>query len=70
MHSCKVQLLADAAAAGRGIQTKKIPEADAEITFKAIGSNLVGWFSGLLEFQLLEAREGQKFESGVKSLVV
>lgn len=66
MYRCKVQLLADAAAAVRGIYTKKIPEADAELTFKTIGSSFSGWFSGLLEFQLLEAREGQKFESGLK----
>jgi len=60
--SCKVQLLADAAAAGRGITPIKISDAKAEATCKMIGQNKVGWFSGLPEFQALEAREEQAFE--------
>jgi len=60
--SCKVQLLADAAAAGAGIKTIKIDDEDALYTYKAIGNERAGWFSGLPEFQALEAREGQKFQ--------
>jgi ribulose-5-phosphate 4-epimerase/fuculose-1-phosphate aldolase len=60
--SCRVQLLADAAAAGRGINTTKIDEDDASYTYCKIGNQRVGWFNGLPEFQALEAREGQKFE--------
>jgi hypothetical protein len=55
-----VQLLADAAAAGRGKAPIEINKAEAEATFKGISRG--GWFSGLPEFQVLEAREGQKFE--------
>jgi ribulose-5-phosphate 4-epimerase/fuculose-1-phosphate aldolase len=60
--SCQVQLLADAAAAGRGIDTIKIDQEDAAHTHRVIGNPRAGWFSGLPEFQALEAREGQKFE--------
>jgi hypothetical protein len=56
-------LLADAAAAGKGIQTVKITEAEAENTFNTLGRPVIGgWFAGLPEFQALEARERQKFE--------
>jgi hypothetical protein len=55
-------LLADTAAAGRGIKTVQISEVEAETTFNVVGSLRAGWFSGLPEFQALEAREGQKFE--------
>jgi hypothetical protein len=55
-------LLADAAAAGRGINTVKISEEEAEATGKLIGSLRAGWFNALPEFQALEAREGQKFD--------
>lgn len=81
-YSCRVQLLADAAAGGRGIETVKIHEEDALETYKTIGNKLqffllilnliylllligshrAGYFSGLMEFQALEAREGVKFE--------
>jgi len=66
--SCRVQLLADAAAAGRGINTIKVDEEDAAYTYKMVGNHRSGWFSGLPEFQALEAREGQNFEGAMKRL--
>jgi hypothetical protein len=56
-----VQLLADAAAAGRGIETVKISDAEAQATANIMNKG-PAWFGGLPEFQALEAREGQKFE--------
>ncbi|THH31137.1 hypothetical protein EUX98_g3044 [Antrodiella citrinella] len=60
--SCRVQLLADAAAAGTGRATVKIDDKDAEYTYKVIGSELTGWFSGLPQFQILEHRENVRFK--------
>ncbi|KAF8902074.1 class II aldolase/adducin domain-containing protein [Gymnopilus junonius] len=62
-RACQVQLLADAAAAGSGRSTVKISPEDALNTYKTIGSLSAGWFQGLPEFQLLEAREGMAYES-------
>lgn len=42
---CYAQLLADAAANGRGGQTVKIDDADAAFTYKTVGSHKAGWFS-------------------------
>ena len=53
-----MQLLADAAG-----ETVKIDDEEAAITYKTVGTAKGGWFSGLPAFQLLEAREGVKFES-------
>ncbi|TBU35766.1 class II aldolase/adducin domain-containing protein [Dichomitus squalens] len=63
---CQVQLLADAAAAGTGGQTKKIPEAESKITYKAVGTLTGGWFNGLPHFQVLEAQEGVSFDLAAK----
>jgi len=41
-HACQVQLLAEAAAAGTGGSTVKIPDEEAEFTYKTIGGD--GWF--------------------------
>ncbi|PPR03538.1 hypothetical protein CVT24_007024 [Panaeolus cyanescens] len=60
-RACQVQLMADAAAAGRGRSTITIPDEEALVTYKTNGSLKAGWFQGLPEFQLLEAREGNKF---------
>lgn len=57
-RSCQSQLMADAAAAAHGRRPLQIPEADALYTSKANGSMVAGWFQGLTEFQLLEAKEG------------
>ncbi|KAH7103635.1 class II aldolase/adducin domain-containing protein [Auriculariales sp. MPI-PUGE-AT-0066] len=55
--SCQVQLMADAAAQGRGIKAVRIDEADALNTYKTVGSLSGGFYSGLPEFQALEVRE-------------
>ncbi|KAH8890616.1 class II aldolase/adducin domain protein [Thozetella sp. PMI_491] len=55
---CQAQLLADAAAAGRGGETVKISEEDAAYTYKTVGSEPAGWFSARPVFEMaeLEAR--------------
>ncbi|TBU35767.1 class II aldolase/adducin domain-containing protein [Dichomitus squalens] len=62
--SCQVQLLADAAAAGTGSQTKKVSEAECKLTYNVVGTHTAGWFSGLPHFQVLEAQEGVSFDFG------
>lgn len=54
--------MADAAAARTGRATVKIAPEEARITRQANGSLAAGWFQGLPEFELLEAREGKKFQ--------
>lgn len=61
-NACRVQLLADAAAGGRQRATVKITPEDAYNTYQTVGSLPAGWFQGQPEFQLLEKREGVKFE--------
>jgi len=51
---CQAQLMADAAAAGRGGATIKIDVEDAESTYKVVGSPRAMWFSGLPMFTLME----------------
>lgn len=51
---CRVQLLADAAAAGRGGQTQKIKDDEAAYTYKTVGSELAGWFSAKPTFAMME----------------
>jgi ribulose-5-phosphate 4-epimerase/fuculose-1-phosphate aldolase len=51
---CKVQLLADAAAAGRGGETVKIEEEDAAFTYRTVGTELAGWFSAKPTFDVAE----------------
>lgn len=52
---CYAQLLADAAAAGRGGQTVKIEEADAAFTYKTVGTPKAGWFSAKPLFDVIHA---------------
>ncbi|OQE39292.1 hypothetical protein PENCOP_c007G06508 [Penicillium coprophilum] len=52
---CYTQLLADAAATGRGGETVKIDEADAAFTYKTVGTPLAGWFSGKPLFDVIHA---------------
>ena len=42
---CQAQLMADAAAAGRGAETVKVSDEDAALTYKTVGTELAGWFS-------------------------
>jgi len=55
---CRAQLLADAAAAGKGIQTIKVTEEDAAYTHKTVGSSFAGWFSAKPEFDLIHKETG------------
>jgi len=50
---CHAQLMADAAAAGRGGETKKIGDEEARFTHKAVGSPLAGWFSAKPLFDVI-----------------
>jgi len=50
---CHAQLLADAAAGGRGHETVKIGSAEAEYTYKAVGSPFAGYFSAKPLFDLI-----------------
>ncbi|CAI4212077.1 unnamed protein product [Parascedosporium putredinis] len=58
---CRVQLMADAAAAGRGGQTLKIADEDAAYTYKAVGSELAGWFSAQPTFRVMELESGSEY---------
>jgi ribulose-5-phosphate 4-epimerase/fuculose-1-phosphate aldolase len=51
---CQVQLMADAAAAGRNSSTRKIKDEDAAFTYKTVGSELAGWFSAKPAFDMME----------------
>lgn len=55
---CHVQLLADAAAGGRGGETVKINEEDAAYTYKSVGSERAGWFSAKPVFDIMESESG------------
>lgn len=54
--TCRAQLLADAAAGGRGGETIKIDDKDAAYTYQSTGSELAGWFSAKPAFDSM-ARE-------------
>ncbi|KAL4885725.1 class II aldolase/adducin N-terminal [Aspergillus karnatakaensis] len=58
---CHAQLLADAAAAGRGGATVKITEADAAFTYKSVGSPLAGYFSAKPLFDVVHEETGGKY---------
>ncbi|KAL4912858.1 class II aldolase/adducin N-terminal [Aspergillus aurantiobrunneus] len=55
---CHAQLLADAAAAGRGGTTVKIDDADAAFTYKAVGTSLAGYFSAKPLFDVVHEETG------------
>jgi len=50
---CHAQLMADAAAAGRGGETVKIGEEEAQYTYKAVGSPMAGYFSAKPLFDVI-----------------
>ncbi|KAJ5919827.1 hypothetical protein N7454_009662 [Penicillium verhagenii] len=52
-RSCQAQLLADAAAAGRGGVTIKIDDADAARTYDTVGTPKAGWFSAKPMFDVI-----------------
>ncbi|KAJ6509866.1 class II aldolase/adducin domain-containing protein [Mycena vulgaris] len=64
-RACQVQLLADTAAAARGATTMHINPEQAKETGRLVGSQPAGWFSGCMEFMVLEREEGVKFQGSV-----
>jgi len=60
---CQVQLLADAAAGGRGSETVKIDEEDAVYTYKTVGSEKAGWFSARPEFDVMERESRGEYKN-------
>ncbi|KAM3065344.1 hypothetical protein ACMFMG_011532 [Clarireedia jacksonii] len=59
---CHAQLLADAAAGGRGGETIKIAEEDAAYTYKTVGTELAGWFSAKPAFDMMEHESGFSYK--------
>jgi ribulose-5-phosphate 4-epimerase/fuculose-1-phosphate aldolase len=59
---CHVQLMADAAAGGRGHETIKISEEDAAYTYKTVGSEIAGWFSAKPTFDMMEHESGISYK--------
>jgi ribulose-5-phosphate 4-epimerase/fuculose-1-phosphate aldolase len=55
---CRTQLLADAAAAGRGSETKKIGNEEAAFTYKTVGTPAAGWFSAKPLFDVIHKETG------------
>jgi ribulose-5-phosphate 4-epimerase/fuculose-1-phosphate aldolase len=55
---CHAQLMADAAAGGRGGETIKIDEKDAAYTYKSVGTEPAGWFSAKPTFDIMESQSG------------
>lgn len=50
--------MADAAAGGRGGETVKIGEQEAQFTYKAVGSPMAGWFSAKPLFDVIHKETG------------
>ena len=58
---CHSQLLADAAAGGKGISTLKIDEEDAAFTYKSVGTPRAGWFSAKPAFDVMIKEVGDEY---------
>jgi ribulose-5-phosphate 4-epimerase/fuculose-1-phosphate aldolase len=50
---CHSQLLADAAASGRGGETVKVSDEDAAFTYQTVGTPIAGWFSAKPLFDVI-----------------
>jgi ribulose-5-phosphate 4-epimerase/fuculose-1-phosphate aldolase len=59
---CYAQLMADAAAGGRGGETIKINEEDAAYTYQTVGTESAGWFSAKPTFDLMESESGVDYK--------
>ena len=55
---CHAQLMADAAAGGRGGQTTKIGNEEALFTYKTVGTPTAGWFSAKPLFDVVHNETG------------
>ena len=60
-NCCRVQLLADAAAGGRGHETIKVTEEDAVETYKVNGTPFSGWFSARPLFETMAYESGEDY---------
>lgn len=58
---CHAQLMADAAAAGRGGETVKINDEDAAFTYKTVGTPRAGWFSARPAFDIMAKEVGDEY---------
>lgn len=58
---CQAQLMADSAAAGRGHETVKITEEDAQFTYKTVGTSRAGWFSAKPLFDVIHKETGGEY---------
>jgi len=58
---CHAQLLADAAAAGRGHETVKIDNEDAHFTYKSVGTPRAGWFAAQPMFDVMAQEVGDEY---------
>ncbi|KIW93804.1 uncharacterized protein Z519_05119 [Cladophialophora bantiana CBS 173.52] len=58
---CHAQLMADAAAAGRGGATVKIDDEDAAFTYKSVGTPRAGWFSAKPLFDVMIQECGDEY---------
>lgn len=58
---CHSQLMADAAAAGRGGATIKVNDEDAQFTYNTIGTPMAGWFSAKPMFDLIHRETGGEY---------
>lgn len=58
---CHAQLMADAAAAGRGGETVKIGDKEAAFTYKTVGTPTAGWFSAKPLFDVVHKETGGEY---------
>lgn len=59
---CHAQLMADAAAAGKGRETIKIDAKDAAYTYQSVGTERAGWFSAKPTFDMMEHEAGVDYK--------
>ncbi|KAI1822809.1 class II aldolase and Adducin domain-containing protein [Xylaria intraflava] len=59
---CHAQLLADAAAAGRGGETVKIADEEALYTYNTVGNERSGWFNAKPTFDMMENEAGSDYK--------
>ncbi|KAL5407539.1 hypothetical protein PMIN06_007912 [Paraphaeosphaeria minitans] len=59
--TCQTQLLVDAAAAGNGLEKKMIPDAEAEDTYKNVGTPEKGWLAFQGYYDEILAKTGGDF---------
>jgi len=58
---CHAQLMADAAAGGRGGETVKVGDAEARFTYKSVGVPLAGWFSAKPLFDVIDRETNKEY---------